>query len=474
MKYRRYLRSVIFLSVLSISFGQVLYAQYPSKIPSGVSHLKFDVIAGKDSLYTAKDQHGNTWIKGYIPSAMDDGMQLVFRIPSSQHTDYIFYADQGKGFVQLVPNINIVGQKIQSRYPLYFFQSAAREYYLNLKHVPVRGIDVEVSRPTAFLHQETVALILNNLYYGLSLMAIVFNIVLYRIFKDRRFILYSMLQLSLLLIFFYEDGMFYFLSRGVFYMKHYLVWNIAVCATLAGLFAYHFLDLKNNMPHFRRWARPFIAGIFGSVLLYTLTEILFFRYLASVFFYLFPGICLYQAIRMFRKDVYARFLLVPFGVIILISAFYTFHKYFEWPLLSFFDMHVVRLTHIMGIVGISFILVYKVKTIQDENEMYRESLDSHLHVLETLKKAHTELLKNGNGNEANHPRQEIIAELRSQYDLTERELEVLRCIQERWSNQEIAEKLCISLSTTKYHVGNLYFKLDVKNRKEAQQVIQQL
>jgi len=305
-------------------------------------------------------------------------------------------------------------------------------------------------------------------------MAIVFNIVLYRIFKDRRFILYAMLQLSLLLIFFYEDGMFYFLSQGAFYMKHYLVWNIAICATLAGLFAYYFLDLKINMPHFRKWAVPLISGIFGSVLIYTLTEVLFFRYLASVFFYLFPGICLYQAIRMFHKDVYARFLLVPFGVIILISAFYTLHKYLEWPLLSFFDMHVVRLTHISGIVGISFILVYKVKAIQDENEMYRESLDRHLHELETLKKIHTELLKNGGDSETDYLRQEVIDELRSQYDLTDREMEVLRCIQQRYSNQEIAEKLCISLSTTKYHVGNLYFKLDVKNRREVQQVLQQL
>src|SRR5690606_34065782 len=128
--------------------------------------------------------------------------------------------------------------------------------------------------------------------------AIIFNIILYRIFRDKRFILYSLLQLSLFLIFFYQDGMFYYLSKGRFTTPHYLVWNIAFCATLAGLFAYYFLDLKRNMPRFRQWAVPMITGIFGSVLLYTLTEVFFWRYLASVFFYLFPSICLYQAIKM--------------------------------------------------------------------------------------------------------------------------------------------------------------------------------
>src|SRR5690606_10190609 len=114
------------------------------------------------------------------------------------------------------------------------------------------------------------------------------------------------------------------------------------CATLAGLFAYYFLDLKRNMPRFRQWAVPMITGIFGSVLLYTLTEVFFWRYLASVFFYLFPSICLYQAIKMFRRDAYARFLLLSFGFVLLVSALYTLNKYFEWLVLALFDSYAIR------------------------------------------------------------------------------------------------------------------------------------
>ncbi len=48
-----------------------------------------------------------------------------------------------------------------------------------------------------------------------------------------------------------------------------------------------------------------------------------------------------------------------------------------------------------------------------------------------------------------------------------RELEVLQLIAEGKSNQEIADKLFISLPTVKSHSSSLFLKLDVKRRTEA-------
>ncbi|MBK6626097.1 MAG: response regulator transcription factor [Flavobacteriales bacterium] len=48
-----------------------------------------------------------------------------------------------------------------------------------------------------------------------------------------------------------------------------------------------------------------------------------------------------------------------------------------------------------------------------------------------------------------------------------RELEVLRLIAEGRSNQEIADRLFISLPTVKSHTSNLFGKLDVRRRTEA-------
>jgi NarL family two-component system response regulator LiaR len=51
--------------------------------------------------------------------------------------------------------------------------------------------------------------------------------------------------------------------------------------------------------------------------------------------------------------------------------------------------------------------------------------------------------------------------------LTERERDVLRCMVEGMNNNEIAEKLVISLGTVKFHISNIFQKLGVDSRVEA-------
>ncbi len=51
--------------------------------------------------------------------------------------------------------------------------------------------------------------------------------------------------------------------------------------------------------------------------------------------------------------------------------------------------------------------------------------------------------------------------------LSERELEVLRLIADGHSNQAIADRLVVAVSTVKKHVNNLYGKLDVQSRTQA-------
>jgi LuxR family maltose regulon positive regulatory protein len=50
---------------------------------------------------------------------------------------------------------------------------------------------------------------------------------------------------------------------------------------------------------------------------------------------------------------------------------------------------------------------------------------------------------------------------------SDRELEILRLIQEGYSNQNIGERLFLSLSTVKWHNQNIFSKLDVQRRTEA-------
>ncbi|MEO9485550.1 MAG: LuxR C-terminal-related transcriptional regulator [Ekhidna sp.] len=56
---------------------------------------------------------------------------------------------------------------------------------------------------------------------------------------------------------------------------------------------------------------------------------------------------------------------------------------------------------------------------------------------------------------------------RNKLGLSKRELEVLELLAQGLSNQEIANKLFVSLNTAKTHISNIYSKLNVKRRTQA-------
>ena len=53
------------------------------------------------------------------------------------------------------------------------------------------------------------------------------------------------------------------------------------------------------------------------------------------------------------------------------------------------------------------------------------------------------------------------------YDLTAREAQILKLMTEGHSNMEIAQKLVISVNTTKAHVASILQKLEVDDRLQA-------
>jgi ATP/maltotriose-dependent transcriptional regulator MalT len=55
------------------------------------------------------------------------------------------------------------------------------------------------------------------------------------------------------------------------------------------------------------------------------------------------------------------------------------------------------------------------------------------------------------------------------YGLTQREAEIMNLISTGIGNEEIANKLFVSKNTVKFHIKNIFIKLDVKNRVQAMQ-----
>ena len=68
------------------------------------------------------------------------------------------------------------------------------------------------------------------------------------------------------------------------------------------------------------------------------------------------------------------------------------------------------------------------------------------------------------------PKDQLLARI----GISQREFEVLELIAEGCTNQEIADRLFISLNTVKTHSSNLFAKLDVKRRTQAVQKAKEL
>jgi len=67
-----------------------------------------------------------------------------------------------------------------------------------------------------------------------------------------------------------------------------------------------------------------------------------------------------------------------------------------------------------------------------------------------------------------------VTDLSIQFELTNREIEVLQQLLQGKSNAEIADQLFLSLSTVKTHTSNLFLKMDVKSRTQAMEKARRL
>jgi DNA-binding NarL/FixJ family response regulator len=65
------------------------------------------------------------------------------------------------------------------------------------------------------------------------------------------------------------------------------------------------------------------------------------------------------------------------------------------------------------------------------------------------------------------------AEAELEHVLTAREIEILRLVALRLDNQEVADKLGISVGTVKTHLHHMYAKLRVDGRQELLQVLRE-
>lgn len=72
---------------------------------------------------------------------------------------------------------------------------------------------------------------------------------------------------------------------------------------------------------------------------------------------------------------------------------------------------------------------------------------------------------------ANKKHVKTVAEVINQYGLSEREIEVLRLVLVGYSTKEISNRLCITETTAKKHLGSIYNKMSIRGKSELFKVL---
>ncbi|WP_430615627.1 7TM diverse intracellular signaling domain-containing protein [Flavobacterium sp. JP2137] len=465
----------ILLALLCISFSSLtaMAAEKDLELDFNFfNQLQFERLNKAQKTYKAKlEQSDYFWIKCVLPPEKLH-KPLVLQISSVYFEEIDLYTQNEEGSYRLVGrsgNAWIGQSQGTKRYNQIEFESHYSVIYFKSKVNSYAALDLKILERDEFLVAERWDFFKLGGYYGLALMAVLINLGFYFTFKDRRFIAYIGLLVLIFLQFLYEDGLLLPHSTNPWLLQNFVLLLSWLTALMACVFTYYFLKVRQQCPHFIKYGVATVAIGLLLTLLYLIDPTNGFLILANIGNTLGVLWCCSVGIALFKRDPMARFLIATAGIALFFGLGYHLQQFGVTSFCGFFNRDLLKLASAIEISCISFAIIYDIKKLKTENNRYRREIRDYAEKLHDLgfdqretAAAQVDLVRcDGELSDG------VFDALKHSHGLTDRELEVLCLISEGLSNQEIAARIFISVSTVKYHVSNLYVKLQIKNRSQA-------
>jgi DNA-binding CsgD family transcriptional regulator len=288
-----------------------------------------------------------------------------------------------------------------------------------------------------------------GVYYTFALIVLLINLFFYIQTKERFFFNYLLLALSIILILFELDGFVFLFFGEAFWIEHIdIVLHTFLLISLI-LFTTESLQLRVNLPGFKRVGRVVILLNIFPFLIYLFTDVLFWYSLGEVFNAIGLLCCWFVCLLLSRKLIFARFAFVGYSVLYIINVIYVLPSEFGMVDLGF-GSGGFKIGSAIEMLVFLYAISYRYKKQVEEKLDFKEK-----NILQEEQLNQILLSKKG---------QEIA--VFKKYNLTIREAEIVALVLEGNSNKIIAKKLFISESTVKFHVTNVFTKTNVKKRTE--------
>lgn len=313
-------------------------------------------------------------------------------------------------------------------------------------------IPLVVFEEQEFQHQEKKNILFSGFYYGFSFIIILINIFYYITFKDDTFLYYAFFLLAISCGLFLSDGLLSLTFISPKLLDFLQVIDRFFVTILSGLFALSYTQAKNYYPKIKYFSFLFNGTvlIFGVIYLINNDFVYFVATEVTVFialiFYWTVGLFL------FRKNSFTKIFVIAYSFILILAIQFYITKLFGFYKI---DASLLKLGGFFEMIILSFAVIYRMKTLQDSNTKMRDEIVKYVKEIKSL-------------SEKIEKPSTLSPSIIIEANLTTRESEILECVASGKTNQEIGDQLFISINTVKYHVKNLYDKLNIKSRKEVQ------
>ncbi|WP_139956754.1 7TM diverse intracellular signaling domain-containing protein [Flavicella sediminum] len=301
---------------------------------------------------------------------------------------------------------------------------------------------------------------INGAYYGFVLMVFIVNLFFYISLKDKTFLYYCFFLIVITIIILDYDGLLNtiipnFFSRYGRVLTHFFV------SFSGALFANQFLNINYYLPKSNKTGVFLLFITMCSYLLFFPTNKFLFVAIGDTFSMLvllhYWGI----GIIISKKYKFSRFFVVGYSLILFSSVLFIVPL--NWGLNTFtVSLKTVKFGALFEMLILTYAITYRVKILQKENHQFKTAIQEYLHKINFLE------------SNSSNPSETNIEVLVSENNLSEREADVLLLIFKGYTNKRIGDELFISLNTVKYHIRNIYQKLNIKSKNEAIDILSKI
>lgn len=355
----------------------------------------------------------------------------------------------GKAYV----NNSVVFPEKNHRFLTFIVEQSPIYIKLNITKEAYIPITIKAYKPSQYEAKKENIYI--GFYYGFAFLIFLLNLIYFVNFKEDTFLYYALFLGAISLGLLISDGILNFFGVSASTIEVIEVVTHILVAILSALFATSYLQIEDYYPKLKyvTIAITLVMTAFGIVYLVTNT----FTYYVIMELLVFTMFTVYwfTGFSLFKNNVFTKIFTVAYIFILIFGIGYYVTKLFGVNLII--EAPQLKMTGFFEMILLSFAVVYRMRILHQGNQNMRREITQYAMQIASLSE---ELEKNKQGQ----------PNYFSHFNLTTREQYIFTLLTQGKSNKQISKTVSISINTVKYHIKNIYSKLDIKSRKEAKKI----